>query len=77
MLLPHRAVLAVVCATKAFLDQVAPNVGGGTSINKEDCMLSYLPLAHIFDRHGPRPPPPPPPPPARTASTSAPYRQRC
>eukprot|EP00208_Stichococcus_sp_RCC1054_P000779 CAMPEP_0206135542 /NCGR_PEP_ID=MMETSP1473-20131121/813_1 /ASSEMBLY_ACC=CAM_ASM_001109 /TAXON_ID=1461547 /ORGANISM="Stichococcus sp, Strain RCC1054" /LENGTH=674 /DNA_ID=CAMNT_0053527461 /DNA_START=39 /DNA_END=2063 /DNA_ORIENTATION=- len=50
VLLPHRAVLAVVGATKVFLDQVAPNVGGGQSINQEDCMLSYLPLAHIFDR---------------------------
>ena len=53
MLLPHRAVLAVVGATKAFLDQVSPHVGGGQSINEADTILSYLPLAHIFDRRAP------------------------
>ncbi len=50
VLLTHRAVVATVAATVVFLDQIAPNVGNGESVNKNDVMLSYLPLAHIFDR---------------------------
>lgn len=50
VLLTHRAVIATVAATVAFLDQIAPNVGNGESVNQNDVMLSYLPLAHIFDR---------------------------
>jgi long-chain acyl-CoA synthetase len=50
VLITHRAVVATVAATVAFLDQIAPNVGNGESVNQNDAILSYLPLAHIFDR---------------------------
>ena len=50
VLLTHRAVVSVAAATKDFLDQISCNIGKGESVNENDCILSYLPLAHIFDR---------------------------
>ncbi len=45
-MLSHAAVISEVAGLHAFLKQI----GEGTSISEEDVVLSYLPLAHIFDR---------------------------
>lgn len=45
-MLSHAAVISEVAGLHAFLKQI----GEGTSITEEDVVLSYLPLAHIFDR---------------------------
>ena len=46
VMLSHSAVISEVSGLHAFLRQI----GEGTSISHEDVVLSYLPLAHIFDR---------------------------
>ena len=46
VMLSHAAVISEVAGLHAFLKQI----GEGTSITEEDVVLSYLPLAHIFDR---------------------------
>ncbi|KAK9828036.1 hypothetical protein WJX81_003948 [Elliptochloris bilobata] len=48
VMLKHSAVVAVVAGILAFLNQVAPTFGA--NLSEKDVMLSYLPLAHIFDR---------------------------
>ena len=48
VLLTHRAVVATVAAQLEYLGLVGSTMGGGLGPN--DVMLSYLPLAHIFDR---------------------------
>ena len=48
VLLTHRAVIATVAAQIDYTALVGPSMGGGFST--DDVMLSYLPLAHIFDR---------------------------
>lgn len=45
-MISHSAVIAEVAGVHAFLRQI------GESIGENDVMLSYLPLAHIFDRCG-------------------------
>ena len=45
-MLSHAAVISEVAGLHAFLKQI----GEGTSVTEEDVVLSYLPLAHIFDR---------------------------
>ena len=56
VMLTHANLLAVVAGQRAAIDQI----GGayGQRFTPEDTMISYLPLAHIFDRHAPPPPPP-------------------
>jgi hypothetical protein len=44
VLLTHRALVSVTAATKAFLDQISPNIANGESIDQNDVILSYLPL---------------------------------
>jgi long-chain acyl-CoA synthetase len=44
VLLTHSALCYTIAGLDAFLDQV------GEKLHEEDVMLSYLPLAHIFDR---------------------------
>jgi long-subunit acyl-CoA synthetase (AMP-forming) len=46
VLLTHDAVVSTVAAVQAYLGQVTY----GEKIDENHCMLSYLPLAHIFDR---------------------------
>ena len=46
VMLSHSAVIAEVAGIQAFLRQLE----GVTSITEDDVMLSYLPLAHVFDR---------------------------
>ena len=46
VMLSHAAVISEVAGLHAFLKQI----GEGTSVTEEDVVLSYLPLAHIFDR---------------------------
>ena len=46
VMLSHSAVIAEVAGIQAFLKQLQ----GVTSITEDDVVLSYLPLAHIFDR---------------------------
>jgi long-subunit acyl-CoA synthetase (AMP-forming) len=48
VLLTHRAVVATVAAQIKYLGLVGSTMGGG--LGPDDVMLSYLPLAHIFDR---------------------------
>ena len=50
VLITHRAVVSTVAAQIDYLTLVGPNMGGPFGAN--DVMLSYLPLAHIFDRCG-------------------------
>ena len=45
-MLSHRAVISEVAGLHAFLKQI----GEGTTVTEKDVVLSYLPLAHIFDR---------------------------
>ena len=45
VMISHAAVVAEVASIQAFFQQI-----GDFSITPEDAMLSYLPLAHIFDR---------------------------
>lgn len=45
MELSHRAVVATVVSLKTFLDSHA------AALAHRDSLLSFLPLAHIFDRH--------------------------
>lgn len=45
VLLKHSAVVATVASLISFLKEVA-----GEAIGVGDSLLSYLPLAHIFDR---------------------------
>ena len=47
-MLTHANLLAVVAGQRAAIDQI----GGayGQRFTPEDTMISYLPLAHIFDR---------------------------
>lgn len=40
----HRAEIATVAGTQRFLELV------GYELNHQDSEISYLPLAHIFDR---------------------------
>jgi long-chain acyl-CoA synthetase len=47
VLLKHSAVCATVQSLQSFLETGNFHLGPG------DSMLSYLPLAHIFDRWGP------------------------
>jgi long-subunit acyl-CoA synthetase (AMP-forming) len=49
VLLTHSAVVATVISLKFFLDDVLPR---DDALGPGDSMLSYLPLAHIFDRCG-------------------------
>jgi long-subunit acyl-CoA synthetase (AMP-forming) len=49
VLIKHSAMVACVAGQKVYLEQIAPNVDG-ESLTEADVMLSYLPLAHIFDR---------------------------
>ncbi|GFR41006.1 hypothetical protein Agub_g1673, partial [Astrephomene gubernaculifera] len=44
VMLPHRALVSTIAAIKAFLDHCDEHIG------PDDSYLSYLPLAHIFDR---------------------------
>ena len=44
VMLSHSAVISEVAGLHAFLKQIE------YSISQEDVVLSYLPLAHIFDR---------------------------
>ena len=44
VLLTHRALVSVIVATKAFIDQISPNIANGESIDQNDAILSYLPL---------------------------------
>ena len=46
VMLSHRAVIGEVAGLHAFLKQI----GEGTTVTEKDVVLSYLPLAHIFDR---------------------------
>ena len=46
VMLSHSAVISEVAGLHSFLKQI----GEGTSISQDDVVLSYLPLAHIFDR---------------------------
>ena len=46
VMLSHAAVISEVSSLHAFLKQI----GEGASITQEDVVLSYLPLAHVFDR---------------------------
>jgi long-chain acyl-CoA synthetase len=48
VMLSHAAVIAEVAGLQAFLKQIP----AGITIDEHDAMLSYLPLAHIFDRRG-------------------------
>ena len=48
VMLSHRAVIGEVAGLHAFLKQI----GEGTTVTERDVVLSYLPLAHIFDRCG-------------------------
>ena len=48
VLITHRAVVSTVAAQIDYLSLVGPVMGGG--LGPDDVMLSYLPLAHIFDR---------------------------
>lgn len=48
VLITHRAVVSTVAAQIDYLRLVGPTMGGG--LGPDDVMLSYLPLAHIFDR---------------------------
>ena len=47
-MLTHHNILSVVAGQLAAINQVATRYG--EKFNKDDVMLSYLPLAHIFDR---------------------------
>lgn len=44
VMLPHRAMVATISSINAFLDHA------GERIDQDDRFLSYLPLAHVFDR---------------------------
>ena len=46
MTLSHRAVLATIAGLMGMLDHVNEKMGS------DDVYLSFLPLAHIFDRWG-------------------------
>lgn len=46
VMIEHSAVVATVAATLTYLGQVTVE----KTMDESDCMLSYLPLAHIFDR---------------------------
>lgn len=46
VMISHSAVVAEVAGLHAFLKQISY----GNSITERDVVLSYLPLAHIFDR---------------------------
>jgi long-subunit acyl-CoA synthetase (AMP-forming) len=46
VLLKHSAVCATVQSLQSFLEE------GNFHLGRGDSMLSYLPLAHIFDRWG-------------------------
>lgn len=48
VLLTHRALVAVIAATKAFIDQISPNIANGESIDEHDVILSYLPLVSLY-----------------------------
>ena len=50
MLLTHRSVVSTAAALIKYLDQVKGNLGIHGGLGPNDSMLSYLPLAHIFDR---------------------------
>jgi len=51
VLLTHRAVVSTVAAQIDYVSLIGSSMGGGFST--DDVMLSYLPLAHIFDRCAP------------------------
>ena len=46
VMLSHSAVISEVSSLHAFLKQI----GDGNTVSEEDVVLSYLPLAHVFDR---------------------------
>lgn len=46
-MISHSAVIAEVAGLHAFLKQISY----GSTITENDVVLSYLPLAHIFDRY--------------------------
>ena len=48
MLLPHRAIIATTLSLAVFLD------AAGVHLAEKDSLLSFLPLAHVFDRHSAR-----------------------
>ena len=50
-MLSHRNVLTVVAGQLAAINQIA--VAYGETFSADDVMISYLPLAHIFDRCAP------------------------
>ena len=45
-MISHSAVISEVAGVHAFLKQISY----GSTITEDDVVLSYLPLAHIFDR---------------------------
>ena len=63
VLIKHKNVLAEISAAKTFTFNVA-----GETFGPGDCFLSYLPLAHIFDRSACAPLPPAAPAAARSPS---------
>ena len=48
VMLTHWNILSVVAGQMAAINQVAGRYG--EQFNQDDVMISYLPLAHIFDR---------------------------
>ena len=44
-MITHASVMATIASQKDFLDTI-PN----SEMREDDCYLSFLPLAHIFDR---------------------------
>jgi long-subunit acyl-CoA synthetase (AMP-forming) len=48
VILSHRAVVSTVASLMTFIDTLTP--GKGNFLDENDVFLSFLPLAHIFDR---------------------------
>ena len=48
VMLTHANILSVVAGQLGAINQVAGRYG--EKFNQDDVMISYLPLAHIFDR---------------------------
>ena len=48
VMLTHANILSVVAGQLSAINQVAGRYG--EKFNQDDVMISYLPLAHIFDR---------------------------
>lgn len=47
VLIKHSMVLSIIASMKAFLDDLSE---GQQFLGPEDVYISFLPLAHIFDR---------------------------